>query len=229
MKDINKCSPEQIKILQNEAKQFLTKTRLKFDGLDIQPKEIEVYYYIEGLFEDNSVHRNDLQKNNKNHFYVHRWGTNQDDSYKGGNYPGIDFVVSDDNGIYYSYLIRSAVINDKMIVGPHKVLKAIETASKLNYKDIETKLVETVPTNILSDVLFSCRINLGKKVKEEYRNCKLRAVLCDEWFRNSKYPAKESMIIDKVRMENIPKDVAIVFAQNHLGYIPSSIKNYERQ
>lgn len=52
-------------------------------GVSVLPKEIEVYYYKNGQFEDTSVHRNDLQKNNKNHFYVHRRGTTQSDKYKG--------------------------------------------------------------------------------------------------------------------------------------------------
>lgn len=51
-----------IKKLQNEAYQFLKK-KLVLNGIAILPKEIEVYYYKEGEFEDKSVHQNELQTN----------------------------------------------------------------------------------------------------------------------------------------------------------------------
>lgn len=225
---MNKSFKENIQKRQNEAKLFLTESCLVLNGVFIHPKEIEVYYYEEGTFEDNSVHRNDLQKHNKNHFYIHRCGTNSSDSYKGGNYAGIDFVMSETDNIYYTYLIRSAVVNDKMIVGPHNVLEAIKKYSHLEYKDIEDTTVEVLSCKNPGDVMFSSRINLGKTVCEEYNECKLRAVLCDEMFRDSKYPAKEKMVIDflkgKVQTHNISNEQALQYAKEKLGYIPSSIK-----
>jgi hypothetical protein len=218
-----------IEKLQNEVKHFLTIKKLNLNGLIIIPKETEVYYYREGEFEDPSVHRNELQKNHKNHFYIHRWGTRQSDSYKGGNYPGIDFVVSDDANVYYSYLIRSALVNDKMVIGPHKVLEAIETTSKLTYEQIENSEIEVVDNYTSCTVLFSCRINLGKTVPEKFRNCELRAVLCDESFKDNKYPAKEKMVVnyllEKVLSGKMSNTEASNFANKNLGYIPSTIKN----
>ena len=41
--------------LQNEAMQLLQKSKLVFGEIEIFPKEIEVYYYKEGEFMDNSV------------------------------------------------------------------------------------------------------------------------------------------------------------------------------
>jgi hypothetical protein len=41
-------------------------------GVKIYPVEVEVYYYKEREYEDNSVHRNELQQNKMNHFYIHR-------------------------------------------------------------------------------------------------------------------------------------------------------------
>ena len=218
-----------IEKLQNEVRHFLTIKKLKLNGLIIIPKETEVYYYQEGEFEDPSVHRNELQKNHKNHFYIHRWGTRQSDSYKGGNYPGIDFVVSDDANVYYSYLIRSALVNDKMVIGPHKVLEAIETTSKLTYEQIENSEIEVVDNYTSCTVLFSCRIHLGKTVPEKFRNCELRAVLCDESFKHNKYPAKEKMVVnyllEKVLSGKMSNTDATNFANKNLGYIPSTIKN----
>lgn len=228
METMNNAVNETTQKLQDEAKLFITGSVLVLNGVAIQPKEIEVYYYKEGGFEDNSVHRNDLQKHNKNHFYVHRIGTKASDSYKGGNYAGVDFVMSDTDDIYYTYLIRSAIVNDEMVVGPHKVLEAIKQSSHLEYKGIEDAIVEVVPCNNPGDVMFSSRINLGKTVRKEYRECKLRAVLCDERFRKSKYPAKEQMVIDylmdKVHLHYMTNEDALHYSKENLGYIPSSIK-----
>jgi hypothetical protein len=210
--------------LQNEAMQLLQKSKLVFGEIEIFPKEIEVYYYKEGEFMDNSVHRNELQKNNSNHFYIHRKGKSKYDAYKGGNYPGIDFVVSDDDNMYYSYLIRSAVVNGKLVVGPHKVLLAIKAACNFSFEEIESKMVEQVPIDNPNVALFSRRVNLGKRVFEDYKNCSLRAVLCDDCFKGSKYPYKEEMIRNYISKEKMPQEHALNFAKDFLGYIPSFVK-----
>ena len=215
-----------IKRLQDEAKLFLTTKNLIMEGIVIIPKEIEVYYYKEKEFEDDSVHRNELQKNHRNHFYIHRRGKKNQDAYKGGNRAGIDFIISGDNNVYYSYLIRSAVINGQLVVGPHKVLVEIKSASNLRYTDIENKEVVLASNNTSDDVvLFSKRINLGKNVSEDFLNYRLRAVLCDELFSGSKYPKKEEMIINYVLGQEMTNEQASYYAKKHLGYIPSSIKN----
>lgn len=216
-----------IEKLQNEAKQFLTETKLMLNGVSILPKEIEVYYYKEGEFEDTSVHGNELQQNNKNHFYVHRRGTTQSDKYKGGNRGGLDFVVSDDENTYYSYLLRSVLIGNDLVIGPHNVLESILEHCKLEKEVVESKLVELIPNNVSCDVLFSKRINLGKNA-EQFVDCKLRAIVCDDLYRTNKYPAKEKPIVDflmdKIRTQNMPKDQALEYAKQQLGYIPSAIQ-----
>ena len=100
-----KCSINQIfiKKLQNEARDFLTSKKMLLERVSILPKEVESYCFNEDEFKDNSVHRNDLQKNNANHFYIHRWGYSKLDSYKGGNYAGIDFVVSNNPNVYSNH------------------------------------------------------------------------------------------------------------------------------
>ena len=218
---------ETIKKLQNEAVQFLTKTKLVLNGIEILPKEIEVYYYeINGSFKDGSVHRNELQKNNKNHFYVHRWGETKNDKYKGVNRAGLDFVVSDDDNVYYSYLIRSAVINgnDNPIIGPNKVLNAIKDVCKFgDYKELENASIKLEPNDISDAVLFSNRINLGENAGT-YLDYKLRAVLCDDLYKGSKYPAKEKMIMDFLMSQKMSKEQKKVYAKEKLGYVPSALK-----
>ena len=49
--------------LQNETKCLLLNYELRLKGISIILKEIEVYFYKNEVFEDNSVHRNELQRN----------------------------------------------------------------------------------------------------------------------------------------------------------------------
>lgn len=212
-----------VKRLQKEAEHFLLNATLVLNGICIRPKEIEVYYHKKNEFEDNSVHRNELQRNNRNHFYIHRKGIEKTDSYKGGNYPGIDFVISDDENTYYSYLIRSAIVNNELIIGPHKVLETIKKECKILYEEIEKTHVEIVHNKISCDVLFSSRINLGKLVFKEYKECKLRAVACDDYFRGNKYPQKEKMITEFIFEKQMNKVQGSEYAKEKLGYLPSKI------
>ena len=217
-----------IKILQSDAVEFITRWNLLLEGVVIKPKEIEIYYYKEGVFEDNSVHRNELQEMNANHFYIHRMGLRQSDKYKGRNYAGLDFVLSNEKGLYYSYLIRSAVVNNTLVVGPNKVLNAIVAETNLTMKEIESKEIEKIPCDTVCDVLYSTRINLGKTVSIDYLQLKLRFVLCDELYAQAKYQAKEKMVVDylydKFDQQDILREEAIIFAKQKLGYIPSSIR-----
>ena len=215
---------EAVKWLQDEAAQFLVKYELKLKDVIIQPKEIEMYFFKKGVFEDNSVHRNELQQNNRNHFYIHRNGIKQTDSYKGGNRPGLDFIVSDESFTFYSYLLRSAVVNGKMIIGPNKVLEAIKSASRLSMQEIEATPIEIISNAKSCPVLFSSRIHLGKSVLDNYRNYKLRAVACDDSFRGAKYPGKEKMIVDFILEKKLTGDQAIEFAKEKLDYIPSILR-----
>lgn len=219
---------ELIKILQTNANKFITENKLDLNGLIIEPKEIEVYYYKDGVFEDNSVHRNELQAANSNHFYIHRMGIKRTDTYKGGNYPGIDYVVSDEKDIYYSYLIRSAVVNGKLVIGPNKVLKTILHQSNMSEAQLEATDIKIIKCDKICDVMYSSRINLGKAVTEEFVGYKLRLVLCDELYLQSKYPRKENMLVeylyDKIQNHTISKDDALRFAKEKLGYIPCIIK-----
>ena len=233
MKENNNLQEQIKRRLQEEIVSFLKTWRLVWNGIRICPKEIEAYYYEkEGEFKDDSVHRNDLQKNNKNHFYIHRWGTKQSDSYKSGNRTGIDFVVSDNEKIYYSYLIRSAEINGETIIGPNKVLKKIIELCGFSgehidiyYKELEGSPVMLEPNSVYTDVLFSKRINLSKG----YVDYELRAVLCDDKFRDAKYPGKEKMIVDflleKVHLQDKTNEEAKKYAKDNLGYTPYKIKS----
>lgn len=214
-------SQEQEEKLQNEAIRFISQTKLILKGAIIIPKEIEVYYYKEGEFSDKSVHRNELQQNNMNRFYVHRTGKSKADRYKGGNRAGIDFVVSREIGVYYSYLIRSAIVNESPFYGPHKVLEAIKSASHLDYKGIENNAVEIETSDSFHDVIMSKRISLGRG----FIDSDLRIVIFDKDFKVSKYRNKENLIMEKVRKDKMSKDEAIDFAKSYLGYIPSTIKN----
>ncbi len=212
---------EVINCLKNAAEHFLTNSKLTLNGIVILPKEVEVYYYKAGEFEDTSVHRNELQQNNKNHFYVHRFGLSTSDKYKGMNRAGMDFVVSEETGVFYSYLIRSAVINNTLVCGPNKVLKSVLEVSKLQLEELENSSVEVISNEERNIVLFSPRINIGANGKQ-FADFPLRAVLCDDWYVKSKYPHKEQMVVDYLVKNKINDSIA--FAKEKLGYIPSQLR-----
>lgn len=213
-----------IEKLQSEEKAFLSSKCLVLNNVVIQPKEIEAYYYKEGEFEDKSVHRNELQQNNKEHFYVHRNGLKKESSYKGGNRSGVDFVVSDEDNVYYSYLIRCAVVNGELVVGPHKVLEAIKKHCHFNsYDEIENKQIEVKDQQQSCAVLFSERINLSTG----FVDCELRAILCDEYYKESTYRGKEAIIVDYLLKEvkkGLSAEQAREEVKKYLTYVPSKIK-----
>lgn len=168
-----------ISTLQSEAVHFLQNNIIRINNVTIYLKEIEIYYFKKGEFEDPSVHCNEMQANRKYKLYVHRAGKKASNKYKGGNYPGVDFVLSDEADCYYTYLIRAIAFEDgEVIVGPNRVLRAILEKTGLSMQELEEASCEVVSSNQNNfDVCLSTRINLGKKVKDEYKNLNFRAVI----------------------------------------------------
>ena len=70
-------------------------------------------------------------------------------------------LLSDDENIYYSYLIRSAMIHDSLVIGPHNVLESILKHCKLDKMSLESKPIELITNQLSCDVFFSKRINLA--------------------------------------------------------------------
>ena len=216
---------KEVKALQEQMKQFLLGSRLNINGVKISPMEIEAYYYEKGKFEDDSVHQNELQQNNKGHFYIHRNKKKKTDPYKGRNYPGIDFVLSDKEEIYYSFLIRSAVIDGTLVTGPNNVLRNIMSASQLKMEEIESCKVTVEPYNSVGIVFFSSRVGLGKGVSSPYREARLRAVVWDDQhFKKTRYKKKEELMKDFIERHDLTKDESIDFAQKYFDYVPSWVK-----
>ncbi len=220
--------------LQGEASDFIRNRCILIGGVTVYPKEIEVYYFKQGEFEDNSVHRNDLQKNNKNHLYVHRRGT----AYRGGNHAGADLVISDKDDFFYSYLLRSVAFGDEELVsGPHRVLvelcKRVCTPGKTEvemYEELENVQCQIAPNGMEGiRVGFSERINLSESVNPEYKEAELRAVAIDQFFRKAKYHKKEKMITGLIKKELeqkiIGKEEAEEIVKDKLGYVPDAIKS----
>lgn len=219
-----------IEKLRNEAARFLRQYCIVVNGVTLYPKEIEVYYFKKDVFEDDSVHRNKLQKNRQYQFYVHRYGVEDTAPYKGGNRPGVDFVVSGDDCCFYTLLLRTVAFeNEKPIIGPNNVLKAIAERTKLNYEKLESVNCELKTIdNVMCDVGFSERVNLGKTVSEQFKAAPLRAVLLDEYFAATKYLKKEKlvvgMLLKKIQQSVVSKEQALEHSKNILGYCPSALK-----
>lgn len=188
-------------MLQLQAAHFLRNYVLKVGNVLIYPKEIEVYYYQTNLFEDYTVHRNEMQLNRKGYFYIHRYGQKANDSYIKKPRGGCDLVLSDSDDIFYSLLIRSVKIDDKLYIGPRNSLNAILKETGLDEKKLENEKVilkkrktnEEIKsnkaerkvgqkTNFKDYVITSPRIGLGDSNLPKniyFKYLELRFILCD--------------------------------------------------
>ena len=224
--------------LQKEASEFLQSKYLVVNDTKIFLKEIEVYYYETGKFEDYTVHRNKLQGANKYKFYIHRYGKEVDSSYKSSsknNRGGCDFVISDSNNIYYSYLIRSIVINDELIIGPRKTLDAIIANTVLSYEQLEKIDIKVISCESYYDVLKTPRIGLGNPPKAEdslFKDEKLRFILCDNYFcKQNGYKLRTRAIDDfleeQLKNGKMTKEQAICYSNKWYKSVSKWLRDLE--
>ena len=227
-----------IKELQSRAASFLQSYCLRVNGVTISLKEIEVYYYEKGVFEDYTVHCNKLQMNNKFHFYVHRTGKSKDYKPKGGTRCGCDFVLSDKDNVYYTFLIRGIVIDRELIVGPNNSLKAILSYTSLSYSELEGAKVELVPCKNDCHILPSPRIGLGKPEEEKnviFHDAELRMIVCDEYFKQTDKRSKcgyklrtdaiDNFLRRQLGSNNMTKEEAIKYSQEMYGAVSRWLKD----
>ena len=59
----------------------------------------------------------------------------------------------------------------------------------------------------------------------EFASLKFRAVVCDNYFRDSKYPQKEILVTNFLLSSKMNKEDALAFSKKYLGYIPTKVKN----
>lgn len=102
----------QIRILQAIGAILIHAYRIEIGNLIIEPLLVEAYYYREGKFNDTSVYASgksesptyrlarERQQNNFGKLFVH-YGTKD----------GIDIVLSMEDGVYLSFLIKTARVN----------------------------------------------------------------------------------------------------------------------
>ena len=223
--------------LQKQASEFLQSKYLYVHGVAIYLKEIEVYYFEQGVFEDYTVHKNELQANNKYKFYVHRYGQGKDSKYISGTRGGCDLVLSASNEVYYSYLIRSVVINGELIVGPRKALNAILERTGLSYEDLENEYVEIKHIERGCDVLMTTRIGLGfsnNHYDHIYQEAELRCIVCDKYFKmrdkdNVGYPKRTEAIDNflkrKLEAGEMTKEQAINYSKQWYGAVSQWLKD----
>lgn len=228
---------EVVRRLQQEGMEFLRSSCLVVNGVEVYPKEIEVYYYKVGEFEDYTVHQNELQTNNRNRFYVHRRGEERESSRIEGSRGGCDFVVSDKAGVYYSYLLRSVVIDGELAVGPRNSLDFIMEKTGLTYEEFERVEVEVRRVAVCRDVLTSLRIGLGdaKNTYERFYKdrAELRLIVCDEYFktRDTKgrgYPkrteAMDGYLKRKLEVGEMSMREAAEFSRKWYATVPGWLK-----
>ena len=120
------------KQLQKIMAVFLNGYHLVVNNKTIEPIEVESYYYLKSVFEDEYMHKEDsLQDNHFGHPYFHK----MNNVLKTGNYKGMDICLSNQPGMYFSLLIRSAIIDGKVCYGPSNCLKEIFENDE-NYKHL---------------------------------------------------------------------------------------------
>ena len=123
LKETNK--EEIAKKLQDINDLFLTEYKLKVDNTEIIPLETEIYYYNENkIFEDNMIHKNELQESRFGQLYFHRKGFSKNNEIILFPRGGVDICISDNN-YYLSILLRSVIKTqdgiENFISGPGKI------------------------------------------------------------------------------------------------------------
>lgn len=213
---------ETVKWLQKEAIEFLKNHYLVVNGAEIYPKEIEVYYHDEkGAFKDVYVHFSEKQKNRHYKFYVHEKGRG-----------GCDLVISESDNVYYSYLIRSVVIDGELIVGPLNSFDAICAKTGLSEKKLEENEVSIKDYKNDHNVFTDTRIGLvpNKENKDlAYLNAELRFILCDDYYKprahyRNRERALTNFMLKKLASHEMTKDEVVEEAKKYLGYVPKSLK-----
>ena len=159
-------------------------------------------------------------------FYVHRYGKAKTSKYVKGNRGGCDFVACEKDGVFYSYLIRSIVIDGELFVGPSKSLDAIMKCCGIStHEELEDIQVDIVRYENECDVLIGERIGLGVTSctkDNEYKKALLRFVLCDEFFKkrdkhNVGYKKRTDIIdvflLKKIEKGEMTKEEAIEYSK----------------
>ena len=172
-----------VRMLQDQMKVGLGRgIHFRVGDVDIYPLTVEAYYYDEGVFEDLSVHRNERQQNNPNHLYIHRKGTSA------RNKPmfraGVDWVWSDGEGIYHTWLLRRVRLvkdggEEVCVDGIMKVLAAVRKWTGLSDAELESaswKVLYDEGDSI--SVSFDVRLNLGQ-THPRFRYACLRGNVAD--------------------------------------------------
>lgn len=172
-----------VKKLQEINECFLQNVIIKINRLEIYPIEVEIYYYKQGVFEDESCHRNDLQKNNFGKLYFHRELNRKtkrrceekealiDTSY----YGGVDVCVSDSEDYYLSILIRSAYIKNRnnkeneFKSGIHRIVNII-TDELENL--LESGFINSLECKIYEDKDEKCKFLIARGIEVKYKNRK---------------------------------------------------------
>ena len=214
-----------IRILQNANKLLLTEYCIQIDpAFRIYPLEVESYYYHDN-FPDQTVHRNELQKNRFGKFYFHRKGYEASNLIL-SNRGGVDICLSNSDDFFYSILIRSARINDEehAIDGPQKLaqriyaricnVESVHELSEDNQSDLKNfeMNVDVLVRSELRDtdnMIHSTRIGIKEEIK--YSQYNLRSII------DLKYSGqKEKDVLAYLRHH--PEKRTLEVARELLGY-----------
>ena len=151
----------------------------------------EAEYYP---WSDSFCHKNEKQKETCT-FYVHRFGHSSTNAYKAGTYKGLDITCQ--GGI----LIRSIIVEDKLIEGPCLCVDYILKITNWTLKDLEEK-IELVEASFDDNyVLYGARKGITLKKVKDHNAYILR-------YRSSIVLLKkgiETFFVTNINREDIPR------------------------
>lgn len=204
----NLNSENVLEIFEQIAKNLFDNFYIQCDTTKYYFTEIEFYYFKKGVWCDNITYERGNRKVGDLFYHL----------------SGVDICFDCSNNEYGGILIRSMkkINKDKkeMVNGPLNCL--IDMLNSCENGQMP-HLMECIEQKTF-DILFSKRINLGKVAKDEYRNILLRAVLCDDMFKDGKYLYKPQMIKGFLLKQKMTNDQKNIYAKEKLGYVPSALK-----
>jgi hypothetical protein len=187
---------------------------LKIANQDYRLTEIEFYYYS-SYHPDKSVHKSEGQFN-FGKWYFHKMKNSN--SFKGGNYKGLDIAFGDKpQNIYFGILIRGLLkLSDNTVIyGSGTVANFIEAQTTQDQKYLDNQDVFTcadlhlTKSELDKQVVYNCpRVRLGQDTQPDYRQAYYRYFIfplkehdlkekeiMPTWLEDKKYTKEEIMQI----------------------------------
>lgn len=211
----------------NLAKNILNNISIKLNEKILKITEVEFYLFCDN-HKDTYVHKNIIQGNRLN-WYFHKSGN----SYKSGNYKGLDITFSDQNkpNEYFGILIRSISDGSDDIIGPCKcVNKLLEISNSENIQELIEKMNGDV--NIVGNIIMTL-VHNNNDDEIIYKSPRVGLSMknleyCMREYRYSTNPVKNKYLYAlHLYRKNIPRDIIIQSLNIRVRYLNRYIAFFE--